>query len=122
MCTPYYSTKKLWILPKEPICLPYMILMWNISYHSSLFRQRGGLLSSKEKTAFYFSVFQFGIYSERLIYVMWDKPIAQDSKLKIMNAGYYFRYSSFVLCVFDIVAACLSYKYPVAKAQKPILL
>jgi len=49
--------------------------------------------------------------------MMCDKSIAQDSKLKIMNAGYYFRCSSFVLCVFDFVTTCLSYTYPAAKSS-----
>jgi hypothetical protein len=85
MRTTYYNTKKLCILPKKSICVPCMILMWSISYQSSLFLKRGGMLSSKEKTAFHFSVSQFRIYSETLIYMTWHKSIAQDSKLKIMN-------------------------------------
>jgi len=63
-----YNTKK--FLPKKSIGVSCMILMWNISYHSSLFIQREGLLSSKEKTAFYSSNYQFRIYSDRVICMM----------------------------------------------------
>jgi hypothetical protein len=56
MRTTYYNTKTLCILPQKSICVLCVILMWNISYQSSLFIQRGELLFSKEKPAFYFSV------------------------------------------------------------------